>query len=177
MKSLTGVLALTTLLLACAAERSPGNSSVAESAATQAPTVSLELSAAPEEPPRLAEEPAVIDALSSTGFRIDRRAASKFQGYILGSHAQRGRLFEGWVDDTPARVDILFLDSAAGDIRVCPVPGADPYAYSILFAEGRSRIGGSATYFASSAQFFVLTSDPRVRDRLSSTLGLSTPGC
>jgi len=176
MRKLASVLAVAALVLACAAERSPAGSSVPETAASQAPNLSLEPSRS-EELPRLAEEPAVIDALASTGFRIDRRAASKFEGYILGDHAQRGRLFDGRVDATPARVDILFVDSAAGDIRVCPVPGADPYAYSILFADGSSRIGGSATYFASSARLFVLTSDPRLRDRLSSTLGLSTPGC
>lgn len=174
---LASLLALATLLVGCAAERSSGGSSVPETAATPAPTVSLDLSRFPDDLPRLAEEPAVIDALASTGFRVDRRGASKFEGYILGDHAKRGRLFDGWVDATPARVDVLFLDSAAGDIRVCPVPSAGPYAYSVFFVDGRSRIGGSAMYFASSAQLFVLTSDPRLRDALSRTLDLSTPGC
>src|SRR2546430_759869 len=111
MRKLASMLVLAALLPACAAESSPAGSSVPEPAASHAPSLSLEPSR-PEELPRLAEEPAVIDALASTGFRINQRAASKFEGYILGDHAQRGRFFDGWVDATPARVDILFVDSA-----------------------------------------------------------------
>jgi hypothetical protein len=133
----------------------------------------------PQDLPRLSEEGPVIATLGSVGFRVDRIAASKFEGYLLGDRAPHGRVFVTSNFRTPGRVDVLFPEEPVSDVRVCPGSGGDPYSYAVYIDDQPISSAGSTAevFFASGPHFFVLASDRQARDALRDALGLAIPGC
>jgi hypothetical protein len=132
----------------------------------------------PGDLPRLPEERAVIEAIAAAGLRVDRVAVSKFEDHIFGER-KRARVFGAPIEGTRdrVRVDVLFLDSPVGEVRICPVD-AGSNEYSIV-TDGRRVSVGSAQeiFFAVSDRLFVLASDLRVREALRSALDLTVPIC
>ena len=126
------------------------------------------------------EEAAVIEAIASVGFRVDRIGPSKFEEYVFGER-KRARVFGAPIESTRRdriRVEILFPDAPIGDVRVCPSSSAGPTDYSISIAGRGISVGSTQPlFFAISDRFFVMASNEPVRDALRARLGLSIPPC
>lgn len=153
-----------------------GSGPSAPPAVTRAPS-----SGGPDREPRdlvrYAEEAAVIDAIVAAGFEVDLIGASKFEEHLFAEW-KRGRVFyNNSMKPRPFRVDALFLDSAPGAVRVCPVPRSG-YDYTVV-RDGRSTTMGASAevLFAFGDRHFVMTSEPAIHASLIARLGLRVPAC
>ena len=128
---------------------------------------------------RYPEETAVLGALTRTGMHIDLIGGSKFET-ILGA-PRRARVFIGTIGIDRVGVDVLFLDEPAGDVRVCTSTGSAPgFTKAAITVNGQlasSGEGSQILYFALGDRYFVVSSDPRVRQNLFKELGLRVPSC
>jgi len=140
----------------------------------------------PSRLPTLDQETTIVRSLASAGIHVEFFGQSKF-GWILGSAAPRSGSFGGFVDGTPARADILFLDRPVEGLTGCTRLDASGMSFTVSL-RGRPQVLGnggatgytssmSPVYLATSDRFFVITSNERLRDALRSSLGLSVPGC
>jgi hypothetical protein len=147
--------------------------------ATPSPTVIPAASREPSELPRFAEEPAVVDALTAGGMRVELVGGSKADT-LLGV-ARRARVFIGTLAGSRVGADVLFLDAPPGDVRVCTSAGsASGFTKFTITVDGRpgsTGEGSQSMSFAVSDRYFVMSSDVRVRDALRDGLGLSEPRC
>ena len=134
------------------------------------------------EPPaltQLPEEAPVLAALVRSGMRVDLVGGSKFEG-LLGT-PRRARVFIGTIGAERVGADVLFLDAPLGDVRVCSSSGSAPgftkFTITVNGAPGSSGEGSQTMYFATGDRFFVMTSDPGLRNALFKELGLQVPPC
>jgi hypothetical protein len=175
-------LALVAAAIVAGACTSPVSSPPSTASANQAGSVGLgrQPSRDPADLPVYSEEAAVIEAIASAGFHVDRIGPSKFEEYIFGER-KRARVFGAPVESTRRdriRVEILFPDAPVGEVRVCPSSSAGPNEYSISIAGREISVGSTQPlFFAISDRFFVMASNEPVRDALRARLGLSIPPC
>lgn len=121
----------------------------------------------------------MIDALRSTGMRVDLIGRSKWETY-LGTK-RRARVFIGDLDGRRAGADVIFLDAPVGEVRFCKLPDPHPgfTAWNLVVNGLESRGEGSrpTTILYGARHFIIAYDDPRIRDALRDALGLSVPPC
>ena len=133
------------------------------------------------------QETTIVQAFASAGMRITLQGQSKFE-WLLRAAAPRSGVFSGYVEGTPARAEVFFLERPVAGLTACMRPDAYGMTTFTVSLRGRPQVlsNSSATghtsstapmSFAISDRFFVIASDERLRDALRSALGLSVPEC
>jgi hypothetical protein len=105
--------------------------------------------------------------------------ASKFEG-ILGS-SRPARVFTAAATWGAGGADVLFLDDAIGDVRVCATPSTTTgWTIHTIFVDGRQvdrTEAGQLVLFSIGPGFFVQAFDSATSDALREGLGLKPPQC
>jgi hypothetical protein len=174
MRGLVASFLLTIVLSGCEAASAP---SAPASSVSPSPVTSP--SREPAALARYPEEQVVLDVLTASGMKVELVGGSKFET-LLGA-PRRTRVFIGTIQGTRVGADVLFLDAAPGDVRVCKTAGsASGFTKVVITVDGRpgsTGEGSQSMNFAVSDRYFVMASDVRVRDALRDGLGLSEPRC
>lgn len=167
------LIALAVYAISCG---SVGAAPVPTPSATARPAPSREPSALATYP----EEQDVLNALTQGGIRVELVGGSKFET-LLGVR-NRARVFIG-TGPAGDRIgaDVLFLDRAPGDVRVCTGPGSAPgftaATITVNGAEVSHGEGSQSLYYLLGDRVFVFTTSARVRDVLQNAMGLAVPRC
>ncbi len=122
----------------------------------------------------LPQEDAVLKALADAGIRVPTIGESVSAGNLGGQLPARSFI----AVPGQAGADVLFLDGAQRDIRVCAAPGAAGRTLYSIFVNGQRATdvdAGQPVFFAAGAAFFVEAYDVATYDALRRGLGL-TPG-
>ncbi|MDQ6859366.1 MAG: hypothetical protein M3Z65_10255, partial [Chloroflexota bacterium] len=122
----------------------------------------------------LGQEDAVLGAFADAGIRVQTIGGSVSGGNLGGQVPARSFV----VVPGQAGADVLFLDGAQRDIRVCAVSGSGGrtlYSISVNGQRATDIDAGQPVFFAQGATFFVEAYDTASYDALRRGLGL-TPG-
>ena len=124
----------------------------------------------------LPQEDAVLKAFADAGIRVQTIGGSVSAGNLGGQLPARSFI----VVPGQAGADVLFLDGAQRDIRVCAAPGAAGRTLYSIFVNGQRPTevdAGQPVLFAASGSFFVEAYDIASYDALRRGLGLAPGHC
>ncbi len=130
----------------------------------------------PRDLPTLPQEAAVLSAFADAGIRVQTIGGS-VSGGLLGTQLPARSFI---VVPGQAGADVVFLDGAPRDVRVCAAPGSAGRTLHSITVNGQRATdvdAGQTVYFASGSTYFVEAYDPETYDALRRGLGLTAPRC